>query len=79
MLRQWLIRGSVMCGICAGLVSIALAQAQQPDLPSDIPEKFAPATGDFDFSKRRSAGLAAHGNGDSRGVAIIFRSHYRNA
>jgi putative CocE/NonD family hydrolase len=52
MLSQWLIRGSAMGAIGMVLVSIALAQAPQPDLPSDIPEKFTPTTGDFDFSKR---------------------------
>jgi uncharacterized protein len=52
MLSQWAIRGAALSAICTVLTSIAVAQAQQPDLPSDIPEKFTPASGDFDFSKR---------------------------
>jgi uncharacterized protein len=49
-----MVRGTAMSIIGMILLSTALAQSQPPDLPSDIPEKFTPATGDFDFSKREA-------------------------
>jgi len=51
---QWMNRGITTSAIHVLLTSIALAQAPAPDLPSDIPEKFTPATEAFDFVKREA-------------------------
>jgi putative CocE/NonD family hydrolase len=54
MLSRWRFRGAWISAICMVVSSIALAQAQSPDLPSDIPEKFTPPTDAFDFVKREA-------------------------
>ncbi|HXC22492.1 MAG TPA: CocE/NonD family hydrolase, partial [Steroidobacteraceae bacterium] len=45
------VRGAWISGTCM-VLTMAWAQAQTPDLPSDIPEKFTPPTDPFDFVKR---------------------------
>src|SRR5271168_728699 len=47
-----MVRAIAMSAVYMLFASIATAQAQAPDLPSDIPEKFKPATDAFDFVRR---------------------------
>ena len=50
--NRQLIRRIAMIAIGILVSSFALSQTQPPDLPSDIPEKLAPAVDAFDFVKR---------------------------